>query len=262
MPWVNGLCKSRGLGLYVASEVSVALWARLTTPLGGTAIINCEGSHSLADSMLTADTLDRMAVLAQAGYVSVCGDLSQTNTQGTFGNDTARTRVGQLRTFIQGSTSPLRAASGKVHITAGSGGCTDAINFARQNPSQVGAMYLIAPLVDVENFYNNWTDATITQAEVNKAYNGGVDDGGTAFLAAMPTHNPSRTGNQAALAGIPMRLAYSTNDPYIPVSTVTTYADLVNGAGGTATTISQGAVGHAGTGVDPADVVNFFKAHS
>lgn len=190
--------------------------------------------------------------------------MGQTATQGTFGNDTAVTRVGQLRTYVQGTSSPVQAASGKVHIHGTSGGCTAAINYARANPANVGALYLVAPFTDVLTFYNDATRvaaAGITQAELNKAYNGGVDDGGTAFLAAMPTHDPSASGNQAALAGIPIRLIYSDDDPVIPPSTVAAYAALLSAAGVSVTTASEGAVGHGSTGVDPVDLVSFFIEH-
>jgi pimeloyl-ACP methyl ester carboxylesterase len=257
---VNGLCTSRGVGQYVASETHDLVWARQAKQ-GLRLVVTCQGSHSLADSVLTADSWQRTQVLCDAGFVVICGDLSQTASQGTFGNDTAQTRVGQLRTFATGTGVPV-PTSGKMHLIGGSGGCTAAINYARANPQNVASMYLIAPLADVENFYSNWTDATITQAEVNKAYNNGVDDGGTAYTAAMPAHNPSRAGNQAALSGVPMRLAYSTNDPYIPVSTVTNYQSLITAAGGSCSIVSQGAVGHSGTGVDPADVVRFFQTNA
>lgn len=251
-------CSSRSVGTYVASEVAVAQWGR-SSVAGQRPVIYCQGSHAIADNYL----LDSTGVaLSDAGFISVCGDLSQTTTQGTFGNDTARTRVGQLKTFIQGATSPLVAASGKVHILGASGGATAAINYARANPTLVASMYLVAPGVDMLAFYNDAARvaaAGITQAELNKAYNAGIDDGGTAYLAAMPSHDPSASGNQAALAGIPMRLVYSTNDTVVPQASVTAYAALVNAAGGTATTASEGAVGHSAAGIDRADLVSFFQ---
>jgi pimeloyl-ACP methyl ester carboxylesterase len=137
------------------------------------------------------------------GVRLVQGDLSQTTTQGTYGNDTSVTRIGQLITFVQGASSPLQAAAGKVHILGVSGGATAAFNYARANPANVASLYLIAPAVDMLAIYNTparLAFVSLTQAEMNKAYNNGVDDGGTAFLAAMPTHDPSATGNQAALS--------------------------------------------------------------
>lgn len=252
-----GYCTSYGKGLYVASEGSVAAWDSSTRPGAGRAVLNGIGSHGLALGVLSEDT-PRARALADAGYVVAVGDMGQTTTQGTFGNDTAQARLASLRTWIQGATSPLAAASGKVHIYAGSGGCTAAINWARANPTLVASMYLICPLVDVEDFFNNWTNSGangtaanpsgITQAEMQTAYGGAA-----AFTAAMPTHNPIR----AASPGVPMRLRYATDDPFIPVQKVLDYAAATG-----ASVASQGAVGHTGLGIDPADVVSFFRSNS
>jgi predicted esterase len=77
----------------------------------------------------------------------------------------------------------------------------------------------------------------------------------------MPTHDPSASGNQAALAGIPVRLIYSTNDPVILPANVSAYRDLLLAAGVGVTMSSQGAVGHSTLGLDHQDPVNFFQAH-
>lgn len=254
-------CSSWSLGGYVASENAYVIFSE-RAQAGGRTVINLQGSHSLASVGKGDATLE---LLADCGFVCVTGDLSQTTTQGTYGNDTARTRVGQLKSFVQGSVFPMAAASGKVCLLGASGGAAAAINYARQNPSNVAAMYLVVPLVDIAAAYADaarLAAAGVTQAEMNKAYNGGVDDGGTAFNAAMPTHDPSASGNQAALSGIPMKLVYSTSDTVIPQASVTAYAALVNAAGGSAVTASEGAVGHSAAGIDRQDVVSFFQAHS
>lgn len=257
---MNGVARSRGVGVYVANEVSNVLWGR-GSQIRRKAVLSLQGSHGTSDTMLSlADTFDRCASLALDGFTVASGDLSQTASQGTYGNDTGRTRVGQLLSFVQSNSSPI-PCTGPVHLLGVSGGATAAIQYARANPANVASMYLITPLVDLADFYANRTDATLTQSEVNKAYNNGVDDGGTAFNAALPTHDPSAPGNQAALAGIPIRLAYSDNDQYCPASTVTAYAELVNAAGGSATAYSEGAVAHQGTGVDTNDVLAFFRTH-
>lgn len=257
-------CSSWSFGTYVANENAYVVWGR-QTPVGARPVVSLQGSHSLAVSLKGDTTAER---LGDGGYVVVCGDLSQTLTQGTFGNPTSVTRAGQLKTFIQGANSPLIAGAGKVHLIGASGGATAAINYARANPTLVASMYLVVPCVDTENYYTNYTNGGAngtgvvvgpTQAEIHKAFNGGVDDGGTAYLAAMPASNPARAGNQAALAGIPMTLAYSTTDPFFPVATITSYAAAVNAAGGSATAVSQGAVGHTADGINSDDVALFFN---
>lgn len=254
-------CSSRSKGAYVANEVAVVRWGRCCRA-GAPGVIYLEGSHGTGDDFIGDATGD---ALANAGFIAVSCDLSQTSTQGTYGNDTAQLRTEQVRTFIQGASSPMQAAAGRVHLFGTSGGATDAINYARANPQNVLSMYLIAPATDLLGLYNSparLASVGLTQAEMNKAYNSGVDDGGTAFRAAMPTHDPSAPGNQQALAGIPMKLVYSTDDPAVLPSTVFAYADLVNAAGGNAVTASEGAVGHSALGMDRADLTAFFKAHS
>lgn len=251
---------SRGVGAYVAGEAHKAIWSGEQKPGAGAAVLDAQGSHGLADSITSADDMARMLPLSRAGFVCIAGDMGQTASQGTFGNDTAVTRLGQLKDFVQGASSPMQARSGSVRIIAGSGGCTAALNYARANPANVAALFLICPLVDIEDFYNNWTGggangtapvaSGVTKAEMDTAY------GGTAaFAAAMPSHNPIRSGNQAALAGIPIWLAYSTDDPYIPVQKVLDYAALVPSA----QAVSQGAAGHTGLGVNSDDVVRHFS---
>ena len=244
---------SRGSGEYVASEEHVLSWGSYTAPGTGRLVVGCQGSHGLASHLLSADTWDRVSALNYAGFVNVAGDLSQTTTQGTFGNTTAQTRIGQLRTFGQ-SNARHSAKAGQVHLIGGSGGCTGAINYARANPDNVASMYLIVPLVDLQDLYENRTDVAVTQAEIDTAYGGDV-------TASYATHDPSAEGNQAALRDIPIRIAYSESDNYIPVSTVLAYAELVNAAGGRCETFSMGPIGHSGTGVEPGDVVRFFERY-
>lgn len=251
---------SRGVGAYVAGETHRAVWSGEQQPGAGAAVLDAQGSHGVADSITAADDMTRILPLSRAGFVCIAGDMGQTTSQGTFGNDTAVTRLGQLKTFVQGASSPMQARGGPVRIVAGSGGCTAALNYARANPTSVAALFLICPLVDIEDFYNNWTNggangtatapSGVTQAEIDTAYGGAA-----AFAAAMPSHNPIRSGNQAVLAGIPIWLAYSTNDPYISVQKVLDYAALVPSA----QAVSQGAVGHTGLGVNPSDVVQHFS---
>lgn len=249
---------SRGVGQYVASETHRAAWDRKTKP-GARAVIYVQGSHGTATSTLNSERAD-IAALTRAGFIVVWGDLSQTASQGTFGNTTAQTRIGQLRTFVQGAGSPLQAAAGKVHIFAASGGVAAALNYARANPANVASIVGLGPLVDLQDLYTNrLPQSGVTQAEVDTAYGGSV-------AASYATHNPSASGNQAALSGVPIKLYYSTDDPFIPPSTVTNYQSLVQAAGGTCEIQSLGAVGHTDTGlsyegIETGDVADFFLAH-
>lgn len=253
---------SRGVGAggYVGSgsEASRARYGRLSKP-ADKGIIYLQGSHSLADVIVTDPDLGPIVqLLGDSGFRVACGDMSQTTSQGTFGNDLAQTRAGQLRTWLQNTVG---AAAGKVHIFAGSGGCAAALNYARQNPANVASLVLSGPLVDLQDVHDNRVDAVITQAEIHKAYNNGVDDGGTAYAAGLATHSPTLAADKTPLAGIPMLLIYATNDPYIPVQVVTDYRDKIIAAGGSCSLLNLGAVGHSITGLDPIAVRDFFQAH-
>lgn len=253
MPAIS-ICRSRGVGAYVAGETHNLAYPRTAKPNASPGVLLLTGSHSTADTEFTAaDALGRVTALAQAGFVVMSGNLGQpappAAPQGTFGNDTSITRVGQMKTFLQG-TAPVPAAAGKVHITGGSGGAAAAINYALRNPASVASLYLMVPLTDLEDFYNSRTDATIPKTEVDAAYGGAA-----AFAAAVPSHSPIRQ-NLAPLAGMKVRLVYSTNDPYVPVSTVTNFVSAATAAGAIVSTFNQGAAGHAATGVPASDVVS------
>lgn len=243
----------RGVGQYVASEAHRGVLPPNPAPR---VALYLQGSHSLADSVTfsLAGCYDVAQALARSGYLVLAGDLSQTTSQGTYGSDTARSRAGSLRTFAQGT---LGGASGKVWIFAGSGGVTAAANYARQNPTNVAAIYATNPLLDVQDFHDNRVDVSITAAEVEAAY-GGL----SAYNAAMPAHNPAASGNQAAMSGVAWHIDYATDDPYIPTSSVTGFKANLEAAGGTCEISSLGAVGHTATGIDPDAVVAFFQAHA
>lgn len=242
-----GVCRSRGVGQYAAGETHNFAWGRSSVPGVAKGVIFLQGSHSLSDELFASEAA-RAQALAEAGFTCVSGDLSQTVTQGTFGNDTARTRVGQLVSLLQSASAPCRAAAGKVRLVGTSGGATAAINYALQNPSNVASMYLMTPLVDLQDFHDNRTAPAFTPAEVETAYGGAA-----AFTAALATHSPVAS-NLSALAGIPIRIAYSTNDQYISTSSVAAFAAATG-----ASSYSLGPVLHNPATVDPKDVVSFFQ---
>lgn len=241
---------SYSFGSYVAAESCYVAWGRLAHA-SPKPVLYLQGSMSLASALKGDTTITR---LSAAGYVTACGDISQVTDQGTYGNSTAQTRVGQLKTFIQGSTSPFPAAAGPVAVLGASGGVAAGLNFARANPTLVSCVYGVAPLCALQDVYDNRADVDL-KADMDAAYGGSV-------AASYATHDPSATGNQAALSSIPIRLAYSTDDPYVPVSIVEAYRDLVNAAGGSCTLTSMGAVGHSASGMDRKDLAEFFEENA
>lgn len=240
------------MGQYVASEVHRACWHRRTLA-GAPLLVYVQGSHATADGAYASERAD-LEALARAGFIVALADVSQTASQGTFGNTTVQTRIGQLRTLMLGSSSPL-VATGPMVMVAGSGGVAGMLNYAGANPSNVAAMVGIVPLVDLQDLYENRLPFSgVTQAEVDTAYGGDV-------TASYATHDPSATGNAEALS-LPLKLWYSDDDPAIPASTVTDYAARY---GGVCEMESLGAVGHTDSGLtyeslETGDVADFLLA--
>lgn len=158
----------------------------------------------------------------------------------TWGNDTARTAVGDALTLIQGTYG---AKTGKVVVMGMSHGAAAALNYARQNPSNVFGVALFAPVVDLVDIHDNNRGGYATAIET--AYGGS-----SGWNSAKAAHNPA--GNTGDLAGIPIKAWYSTDDPICTSTTVTTFITAVSG-----TSQSLGAVGHALTGLDPKQVSDF-----
>lgn len=253
--------RSRGVGQYVASEVHRVMAAR-RTPGSSRLLIYAQGSHGKADGTYAGERADLEALGRSGAIVALC-DMAQTTTQGTFGNTTAQTRLGQLRDFVRGASSPARASSEPLWLVGGSGGVATLLNFARANPADVAGVVGLLPLVDLQDLYDNRLPyGDVTRTEVDAAYGGNV-------AASYATHNPSAAGNVEALAagGVPVKLYYSTDDPYIAPSTVLAFRDRLVGAGGVCELQSLGAVGHTDLGVgyegvQTDDVVDFLLAHA
>lgn len=239
---------SYGVGQYVAAEGHVVLTGR-GYPADATrrGVVSC---HSNTTSGLSATRepshQPHLYALADFGLPVISTDLG--SIAGAFGNDTARTRVGQAWTYVK---SPFGAKTDKMLLFGISGGSLAALNYARQNPTNVAAIALLLPLVNIQDAYDNRGFAS----QIETAYS-------NAWAANAATHDPAATGNQAALSGIPIKLWYSTDDAYAVASVVTAYATAVNNAGGSATTASMGAVGHTASALDSRDVLDFLGPYA
>ena len=114
--------------------------------------------------------------------------------------------------------------------------------------ASVAAIALITPVVDVDDIHDNNRNGYA--AEIEARY-GGL----AAFDAALPTHNPVAFAGQ--LAGIPIKVWISSNDPVVIPATVDAFA-----AGSGAAVASLGAVGHTAGALDGADVASFLLPHA
>jgi hypothetical protein len=193
---------SVGLGRYVASEYDVAAgpvtaWAN---PQAYTGVIYCGGFGQTATTVwaYAAPALSTVNSLA-ANWPTGTFDLGSSSH---FGNDTSISRLGSAKTFLQGSTSPCRAAAGKVFLVFGSMGGLAAMNYALANLSSVAAIAGIVPVVDLDAFTSNNRGGY--KASVDAAY------GGTySAVTHGPTHSPSQ---YAASLNVPIKLWYAEDD--------------------------------------------------
>jgi hypothetical protein len=100
-----------------------------------------------------------------------------------WGNDLAKAAVGAAVTWLQGSTSPVRAKAGKVFLGAASMGFTNVCAWARTNVASVAGIVAFVPCADLSAIY----------ARNPGGISGGIDFayGGTYHPATDgPTHNP------------------------------------------------------------------------
>lgn len=233
-------------GSYVASEAHIGIegrhYVRSATKRG---IVACHGNSQTALTALTdSDHRPPYFGLADRGLCVGSADLGSTAGTPQWGNDTVRTRVGEVWAYLQ---SRFGAKTDKMLLLALSGGTPAALNYARQNPSNVAAIALLIPIPNVQDAYDNRGFS----ASIETAY-------GSAWAASAATHDPAASGNQAALAGIPIHAWTSSNDTAAVASVVNAYAALV---GGSMAVSSMGAIGHSTSALNPNDVYDFFAPY-
>lgn len=233
------LAKTTGLGQYVAGEKHVALRSRLYRHNGTRRPIiffpGGVGGH-LAFLVTPINGSQITPVLADAGYPMISADLGGGSD---WGNDEAQTRIGQAWTQVK---AELSTATDKMLLVGVSQGATAALNYAKNNPTNVAAVACLVPAVDIQDIYDN--DRAGAAAGIAAAYGGS---------RPPDTHNPA--DNTAALSGIPIKLWYATDDTIIFPATVTDFAAAVG-----ATAVSLGAVGHTAETIPAKDVLTFFDS--
>jgi dienelactone hydrolase len=169
----------------------------------------------------------------------------------TFGVDAATDAMEACRVAVSGGGGRVGGgiANDKAVIYGGSMGTTAAMNYARRFPARVACVVAVLPVMDVEDVRAN--NRSNLAAPIEAAY-GGL----AGWNAARPTHNPIEFA--ASLAGVPMLLCYSTNDPIALAGFVASFAAAV---GPSCTTLSMGAAGHTFFGLDLAAVAAFITPY-
>lgn len=196
---------------------------------------------SLADVGIT-EIKHGIPAWANAGLVAITSDLGGATT---FGNPTAESRFGDAVTYIR-AQRPCK--QDKVIIVACSMGGIAACNWAVNNPSQVAAMAMIVPAIDLEDIHDN--DRGGHAAGIEAAY-GGL----AAFQTSMVTRNPIDHADD--LTGIPIKIWYSTNDG-VCLPAITEAFATASGA----ELESLGAVFHSNGTLSPTAVFNYVKQYA
>jgi predicted alpha/beta hydrolase family esterase len=209
------------------------------------------GAKSVAKTDLAPATT---SAPLKAGLAVLSADCGSTTSTYTFGNSTSVSRMADAYTFLTGT---LGAKTGKIGLVGVSGGALTCLAWAVQNPAKVAWMYLAIPAIDVQDIHDNRSAGLLTvgltPTDIETAYGGQA-----AYNAAMPAQNPA--SSLSALAGIPMRVLYSGDDPICDVSTVNALAASVGSSG---TFVNTGNNGHSTGGLnDLASAIPFISANS
>lgn len=175
---------------------------------------------------------------ADMGYPVLLADLGG-SASALWGNATNTTRVGQLWTWAKAN---LGCATDKFIGYAASRGTPDILNYLQANPTQVAAVALENPAVNVDDIHDN--NRASAQASINAAH-GGND---AAWETAKTTMDPYLNMAAIAATGVPIRMWTSTDDPICLPASATTFASTTG-----ATEVSIGAAGHSVVGMREAE---------
>ena len=241
------LCTSRGVGQYVASEAHTLAYGRLYKPdASRRPVIYFTGLSS--DRNFIEGTASASHVpprLARLGVPFISAEFGGT---GLWGNATTQTRIGEAWAYVKAA---LGTRTDKFIGVGVSKGATAVLNYARANPSDVAALVLIVPAVDVSDIYDN--NRSGNAAQIDAAYGGD-------WAGSKATFDPALNTATHASQAIPMKLFYGGADTTCTPATITAFATAVGG-----TAVNVGAdLDHLTVGpeIDPVeDVWEFVASH-
>ena len=208
--------------------------------------------HAASSALCAAEYADLTNTPHQAALARALADAGfacfAPNADGnTWGNDTAITRIGEAKSYLQ---STLGAQSGPVALVGISMGAGAMMAWARANKASVACIVGILPVSDLGDIVTN--NRSGLASNVNAAYSGVYSD---ATYGA--THNPTKFASQ--LAGIPAQFWYATDDTTVIPSTVTGVASAIGGVD--LHTITGGHTDTAVGAVNVSAVAAFLAAH-
>lgn len=208
------------------------------------AILYAHGRGGTARDFFDPSVYPMLKALTDAGYPFVANDLGGTTN---YGNNTAITRLGQTRTFAQGSE--IGAQSGKVVLFSVSMGGLAVCNWARQNKAQVACIVMTVPATELEYYHDNdILEGVDAAAEIEAAYGGT-----TAYNNSLATHSPINYA--AEISDLPIAIFYNTDDPMASPARVEAFGAAVGAQ--MYPTLGQ----HTLNNINTAQVVSFIDAN-
>lgn len=210
-------------GAYAANEQQLEVTGHWRRARGQVPILFCRGFLSngwtmrrgVPGSIAGADYFRPWATIADAlGTVVLSADLGGAST---WAIDSVVGTSGRINTLLTWAGTNLGVRTDRVIIAGDSMGSLEAANWAWRNHQKVVAMYLRAPIIRFEGFY----DANaVFQAVIDGAWGNH-----TAWLAGLPTSDPARNMGALAVLGPRTLLQYTGDDELIPAGWARDYAD-------------------------------------
>lgn len=234
---------SYGSGRYQASETDVVARSRLSRG-GERAVLRFGGVNSTPATEVVS-AASEFKELTDRG-MCVCN--AQWSSSSHWGNDTAQTRAGTGKTYMQGAT--WSAASGKVLLSGGSMGGLLALLWALNNPTLVAAVAVGIPVVSPINVHDNNRGsfaASIEAAYTNLA----------GWNAAKATHDPLTLASSFASLGVPIKVWASNTDTITLISEAQSFATTAG-----ATLVNMGDIGHAVYATYAAEAAAFLSTYA
>lgn len=222
---------TRRVGVYTASELQIEIYPAGETSVGKVPIIFCHGFSLLAQPAAViggAPYWERFGRIAElTGCPVIAADLGGNG----WANAASRTLFGTLRTWAGANIGTRTDKFGAIGESMGS---ILAANMAWRSPAECVALWLRAPIVAVQAFYDaNLVANPGLTASMDAAYTNHAG-----LVAAYPTIDPANATNRAILAslGPRTRVDYTIDDQFIVPEIPAAYV------------AQTGADGHSGPG--------------
>ena len=192
---------------YRGSERLVMLHNPALPLRGAVPMVYLHGLGGTGPSTLRSPGVRNLRFVAHAGTPVIAADFGG---MATWANDDVVEAGGAIDDAIDYAAAQWGTESGTVVAAGESMGSWGAVAWAWRNVARVAAVWLVAPIVDAQAFY----DANPgMQGSIDAAYGGAA-----AFQAARPTHDPGLNTAAFQPLGNVTRLDAAQNDELIDAS--------------------------------------------